>query len=92
MPPEPSNSYFVSMATRGIRRRWAARASRARVNSFSFTSSCWRAVSHSSGDTIWGAFMTDSSQGSIVSWIAPGWLLDAGDVQGVRMFGLGVHE
>src|SRR4030095_16560114 len=35
----------------GIRRRSAASASRARVNSFSFTRSCWRAASHSFGDT-----------------------------------------
>src|SRR5262245_56802751 len=32
-------------------------ASRARVSSFSFTSSCWRAASHSCGDTIGGMFM-----------------------------------
>ena len=40
-----------STATHGIRRRSAANASRARVNSFSFTRSCWRIASHSFADT-----------------------------------------
>jgi hypothetical protein len=62
LPSGPSNSYCFSTASHGIRRRWAVSASRARVNSFSFTSSCWRAASHSSGDTIGGAFMADSSR------------------------------
>jgi hypothetical protein len=39
-----------------MRRRSAASASRPRVAAFSFTNSCWRAVSHSSGDTTGGAF------------------------------------
>src|SRR5580700_6207433 len=39
-----------------MRRRSAASASRARVDAFSFTSSRWRAASHSSGDTMGGAF------------------------------------
>src|SRR5262249_41385456 len=50
-PCVPSNSYSLSTATHGIRRRSAANASRARVNSFSFTRSCRRAASHSFGDT-----------------------------------------
>ena len=41
-----------------MRRRFAARASRARVCSFSFTSSSSRARCHSSGVTIGGAFMS----------------------------------
>src|SRR5918996_3500600 len=52
----PSNSYFFSTASHGIRRRSAASASRAWVNSFSFTSSFCRAASHSSSDTIPGCF------------------------------------
>ena len=43
-----------STASHGIRRRSAAIASRARVSSFSFTSSRWRAASHSAGVTIGG--------------------------------------
>src|SRR5436190_23426943 len=39
------------MVSHGIRRRSAASASRARVSSFSFTRSCWRAASHSFADT-----------------------------------------
>src|SRR5829696_5760694 len=42
---------------RGIRLRWAASASRARVSSFSLTSSSSRAACHSSGDTIGGVFI-----------------------------------
>src|SRR6266567_6110111 len=57
LPLGPSNWYFLSTATHGIRRRWAANASRARVNSFSFTSSFRRAASHSFGDTIEGVFV-----------------------------------
>jgi len=41
-------------AIRGILRRWAASASRARVNSFSLISNSWRAACHSSGVTIGG--------------------------------------
>src|SRR5215813_13193643 len=54
LPLGPSNSYGFSTASHGIRRRSAASASRARVNSFSFTSSCWRAASHSRSDTTFG--------------------------------------
>src|SRR5438445_7676111 len=57
LPLGPSNSYFFSTANHGIRRRSAASASRAWVNSFSFASSCWRAASHSFGDTILGGFI-----------------------------------
>src|SRR5437762_7291223 len=39
------------MVSHGIRRRSAASASRARVNSFSFMRSCWRAAPHSCADT-----------------------------------------
>src|SRR5438552_3642008 len=60
LPLGPSNAYSFSTASHGIRRRSAASASRARVNSFSLTSSCWRAASHSCGDTIGGVFMADS--------------------------------
>src|SRR5947207_15989576 len=56
LPSGPSNTYSFSTASHGIRRRSAASESRARVNSFSFTSSCWRAASHSFGDTIFGGF------------------------------------
>ena len=41
----------------GIRRRWAASASRALVCSFSLTSISCRAASHSCADTIGGVFM-----------------------------------
>src|SRR4030095_11046067 len=51
LPLGPSNLYSFSTAIHGIRRRSAASASRARVNSFSFTRSFWRAVSHSFADT-----------------------------------------
>src|SRR5206468_1486858 len=54
LPLGPSNEYFLSTATHGIRRRSAASASRARVSSFSFTRSCWRAASHCCGETIGG--------------------------------------
>src|SRR5437667_5723176 len=53
----PLSSYSFSTASHGIRRRSAASASRAWVDSFSVTSSCWRAASHSSGDTIGGVFI-----------------------------------
>src|SRR5580693_5802569 len=56
-PLGPSNSYFFSTATHGIRRRSAASASRERVKAFSFTRSCWRAASHSCADTIGGVFI-----------------------------------
>src|SRR5437667_6101292 len=57
LPWGPLNSYSFSTASHGIRRHSAASASRAWVNSFSLTSSCWRAASHSSGDTTFGSFM-----------------------------------
>src|SRR5438045_1925203 len=57
LPLGPSNLYSFSTATHGIRRRSAASASRAWVNSFSFTSSFWRAASHSFADTILGCFI-----------------------------------
>src|ERR1700728_1130065 len=56
-PWGPSNSYFSSTATHGIRRRSAASASRERVKAFSFTRTCWRAASHSCCDTIGGVFI-----------------------------------
>ena len=56
MPLGPSNSYALSTGVQGIRRRMAASASRARVNSFSLTSISWRAASHSCADTIGGVF------------------------------------
>src|SRR5229473_1705842 len=61
LPLGPSNSYFLSTATHGIRRRSAASASRERVRDFSFTRSCWRAASHSGCDTIGGGFMARCS-------------------------------
>src|ERR1700726_1828956 len=57
LPCGPSNSYVFSTASHGIRRRSAASASRERVKAFSFTRSCWRAASHSCGDTIGGVFI-----------------------------------
>src|SRR5262249_8041785 len=57
LPWGPSNSYAFSTAIHGIRRRSAARASRARIRVFSFTSICWRAASQASGDTIGGVFI-----------------------------------
>src|SRR5215469_3595739 len=54
LPLGPSNSYFFSTATHGIRRRSAANASRERVKAFSFTRSFCRAASHSCADTIGG--------------------------------------
>src|SRR5438552_5229109 len=51
LPLGPSNLYAFSTASHGIRRRSAAMASRAWVNSFSFTSNFWRAASHSCADT-----------------------------------------
>src|SRR5277367_4188755 len=61
LPLGPSNSYFLSTASQGIRRRSAASASRERVKAFSFTKSCWCAASHSSCDTIGGVFFAISS-------------------------------
>src|SRR5438132_4032286 len=61
LPLGPSNSYFFSTATHGIRRRPAANASRARVNSFSLTRSFCRATSHSFAETTFGLFMSDVS-------------------------------
>src|ERR687894_700033 len=52
----PSKLYSFSTAIHGIRRRSAASASRARVCSFSWTSSSSRAVFHSSGETTGGVF------------------------------------
>ena len=60
-PDGPSNSYALSTAIHGIRRRSAASVSRARITSFSRTRSCWRAVSHSCTDTTGGVFMTAPS-------------------------------
>src|SRR3984957_19961308 len=57
LPLGPSNSYFLSTAIHGIRRRSAASASRERVKAFSFTRSCCRAASHSCCDTIGGVFI-----------------------------------
>ena len=57
-PSGPSKRYSFSTAIRGIRRRSAASASRARVSSFSLTSSSSRAASHSCGDTIGGMFIS----------------------------------
>src|SRR5215472_6670649 len=54
LPLGPSNLYSFSTTIHGIRRRSAASASRARVNSFSFTRSFWRAAFHPFGDTIFG--------------------------------------
>src|ERR1035438_6287673 len=61
LPLGPSNSYFFSTAIHGIRRRSAASASRACIKAFSFTSSCWRAASHSCCDTIGGVFIARCS-------------------------------
>ena len=57
LPCGPSNSYAFSTAIHGIRRRSAARASRARVAAFSLTSICSRAAAQASGDTIGGVFI-----------------------------------
>src|SRR5262245_62641164 len=57
LPSGPTNSYFFSTASHGIRRRSAASASRERVKAFSFTRSCWRAASHSCCDTIGGVLI-----------------------------------
>src|SRR5262249_22295276 len=67
LPFGPSNSYFFSTVSHGIRRRSAAIASRARVKAFSFTRSCWRAASHSCGDTTGGVFIGRSFKCSILS-------------------------
>src|SRR5262247_146023 len=61
LPLGPSNSYFLSTASQGIRRRSAASASRERVKVFSFTRSCCRAASHSCCDTIGGVFIARRS-------------------------------
>src|SRR5215470_4713047 len=63
LPLGPSNSYFFSTSIHGIRRRSAASASRERVKTFSFTSICSRAASHSSRDTIEGIFIATCSCG-----------------------------
>src|SRR6266478_7062146 len=68
LPLGPSNSYFFFTASHGIRRRSAASASRARVNSFSFTSSCWRAASHSCADTILERFISLASVSRSISF------------------------
>src|ERR1700675_5027786 len=57
LPLGPSNSYLLSTASQGIRRRSAASPSRERVKAFSFTRSCWCAASHFSCDTIGGVFI-----------------------------------
>src|SRR6266853_6962181 len=71
LPLGPSNSYFFSTAIHGIRRRSADNASRARVNSFSLTSSCWRAASHSCADTIGGVFFGRCPFGFSMSLFVP---------------------
>src|SRR5687768_15328245 len=55
------NAYSFSTASQGIRRRSAARASRARLRAFSFTSSCFDAAIHSSADTIGGVCIPSNS-------------------------------
>src|SRR4051812_43175277 len=71
-PLGPSNEYSFSTAIHGIRRRSAARASRARESSFSLTSRLSRASAHSERDTIGGVFM-----GASPSWgiLVSGWTL-----------------
>src|SRR5215472_13353288 len=61
LPSGPSNVYFFSTASHGIRRRSAASASLARVSSFSFKSSRCLAASHSCGVTTCGVFIAVSS-------------------------------
>src|SRR5256714_5292458 len=68
LPLGPSNSYFFSTASHGIRRRSAASASRARVNSFSFTSNFWRAASHSCDETILGRLIWLASVSRSISF------------------------
>src|SRR5580700_9044364 len=63
LPLGPSNSYFLSTASQGIRRRSAASASRERVKAFSLTRSCWRAASHSCCETTGGVFIASCSFG-----------------------------
>src|SRR5690606_22304146 len=53
-----------------MRRRSAARASRARVWAFSFTSSCARAASHAWGDTTGGVRMAGAAPGAAGSFAA----------------------
>src|SRR6185436_17338852 len=65
LPLGPSNSYFLSTASHGIRRRSAANPSRERVKAFSFTRSCWRAASHSCCDTTEGVFIASPSPYSL---------------------------
>src|SRR5262249_41227888 len=80
LPSGPSNAYSFSTESHGIRRRSAASASRARVTCFSFTSSRWRAASHSSGVTIGGVFIVVSAfpfnvlrfRGAGCGWLAGG--------------------
>src|SRR3954453_4394226 len=57
LPSGPSNTYSLSTSSHGIRRRCAARASRARITSFSLTSISCRAAFHSCADTIGGVFI-----------------------------------
>src|SRR5262249_22931113 len=73
LPLGPSNSYFLSTASQGIRRRSAASASRERVKVFSFTRSCCSAASHSCCDTIGGVFIARRPFGCCLSL----WLLVA---------------
>src|SRR5215470_688431 len=70
LPLGPSNSYFFSTAIHGMRRRAAAIASRDRVKAFSFSRSCRRAVSHSSGDTTGGVFFGSCPFGFSMSLFA----------------------
>src|SRR6266568_1747371 len=71
LPFGPSNSYFFATAIHGIRRRSAASASREWVKAFSFTSSCWRAASHSCADTIGGVFFGRCPFGFSMSLFVP---------------------
>src|SRR6266542_3149664 len=60
-PFGPSNTYCFSILTIGSRRRSAARASSARVASFSLTSRFSLAACHSPSDTICGSSIDSSS-------------------------------
>src|SRR5262245_36592439 len=56
-PFGPSNAYGLVISVRGMRRRAAASASRARVSSFSLTRSSWSAACQSCGETTGGMFI-----------------------------------
>jgi len=57
LPLAPLEFVAFSTAIHGIRGRSAARASRARVSAFSFTSICWRAAAQVCADTMGGLFI-----------------------------------